>query len=156
MQEFRLPSGRFTDLAATDIVRIREFGVPRYNEFRRRLGLKPLKSIDKFDPEWSGEISRVYDGDIERVDLMVGLFAERLPKKFAFSDTAFRIFLLMASRRLNSDRFFTDLYRPEIYTQAGLDWVEHSTMTSVLTRHLDEVKPLLNVRKNPFDPQAWM
>ena len=31
----------YTDLAATDILRTRELGVPRYNEFRRLLHLKP-------------------------------------------------------------------------------------------------------------------
>ena len=51
---------------------------------------------------------------------MVGLMAEPLPKGFGFSETAFRIFILMASRRLKSDRFLSTDYRPEVYTQAGL------------------------------------
>ena len=74
-------------------------------------------------PRWAAEISAVYDGDIEKVDLSVGLYAEKRPQGFAFSDTAFRIFVLMASRRLNSDRFFTDHYTPEVYTpgRSGLD-----------------------------------
>ena len=38
---------------------------------------------------------------------MVGLLAETPPEGFGFSDTAFRIFILMASRRLQSDRFLT-------------------------------------------------
>jgi Animal haem peroxidase len=58
---------------------------------------------------------------------LVGMFAERLPAGFAFSDTAFRIVILMASRRLNSDRFFTEYYLPEVYTRAGLDWIDHNT-----------------------------
>ena len=37
-----------------------------------------------------------------RVDLQVGLLGEPLPPGFGFSDTAFRIFILMASRRLKS------------------------------------------------------
>ena len=45
------------------------------------------------------------------------------PPGFGFSDTAFRVFILMASRRLKSDRFFTDDFRPEVYTQAGFAWV---------------------------------
>jgi hypothetical protein len=57
------------------------------------------------NPEWAEEIQRVYDNDIDRIDTTVGLFAERPPNGFGFSDTAFRIFVLMASRRLNSDRF---------------------------------------------------
>jgi hypothetical protein len=55
----------------------------------------------------------VYDNDIERVDLTVGL-AGRFPAGFGFSDTAFRIFILMASRRLNSDRYFTKDFTPEV------------------------------------------
>ena len=45
------------------------------------------------------------------------MFAEKRPAGFAFSDTAFRIFILMASRRLNSDRFFTEDYTPAVYTE---------------------------------------
>ena len=52
--------------------------------------------------------------------------AEKPPKGFGFSDTAFRIFILMASRRLKSDRFFTDDFRPEVYTQVGYDWVNET------------------------------
>ena len=55
---------------------------------------------------------------------MTGLYCEPLPKGFGFSETAFRVFVLMASRRLKSDRFFTDDYRPEIYTEFGLDYIE--------------------------------
>jgi hypothetical protein len=33
----------------------------------------------------------------DRVDLMVGLYAELLPRGFGFSDTAFRVLILMAS-----------------------------------------------------------
>ena len=72
---------------------------------------------------------------------MVGLYAEPQPKGFGFSDTAFRVFILMASRRLESDRFFTRDYRPEVYTQAGIDWVESNSMRTVLLRHFPELAP---------------
>ena len=68
------------------------------------------------------EIEAVY-GDLAKVDTMIGMLAEPYPEGFAFSDTAFRIFILMASRRLKSDRFFTQDYQPEVYTQVGLDWI---------------------------------
>ena len=73
---------------------------------------------------------RVYDGDIERVDVTVGMGAERLPKGFAFSDTAFRIFVLMASRRLNSDRFFTTDFTPQVYTAGrhGVDRLQRHAL----------------------------
>ena len=36
------------DLAALDIIRDREHGVPRFNEFRRQYGLRQLTSFDDF------------------------------------------------------------------------------------------------------------
>ena len=103
-------------------------------------------------PEWAEEIRRVYGGDIERVDLMVGMYAEPRPRGFAFSDTAFRIFVLMASRRLNSDRFFTTDYTPEVYTPAGMQWINDNTMGSVLLRHFPELAPALRGVGNAFAP----
>jgi hypothetical protein len=71
---------------------------------------------------------------------------------FGFSDTAFRVFILMASRRLEADRFFTDDYRPEIYTKAGIDWVEANNMRTVILRHFPELAPSLEGVGNPFAP----
>jgi hypothetical protein len=154
LQRLERPDGEILDLAAIDIVRTRERGVPRYNEFRRLFHLKPVESFEELtdNPDWAEEIRRVYDGDIERVDLMVGLYAEPCPEGFGFSDTAFRVFILMASRRLEADRFFTDDYRPEVYTQTGIDWVESNTMRSVLLRHCPELEPSLQGVANPFAP----
>jgi hypothetical protein len=97
-------------------------------------------------------MSRVYGGDIDRLDLMVGLYAEPVPKGFGFSDTAFRVFILMASRRLKSDRFFTSDYTPQMYTQTGLDWIEENSMKSVLLRHFPELEPSLGHVENAFEP----
>ena len=71
---------------------------------------------------------------------------------FGFSDTAFRIFVLMASRRLNSDRFFTTDYNARIYTQTGLDWIDDNDMFTVLLRHFPELLPSLRNVKNAFAP----
>jgi heme peroxidase len=154
LQEFHRPDGNFQDLAATDILRSRELGVPRYNEFRRLLGLAPAKNFHELtgNAQWASEIDHVYGGDVENVDLMVGLFAERLPAGFAFSDTAFRIFILMASRRLNSDRFLTDYYTPAVYTQAGLDWIADNSMSTVLLRHHPQLRSSLASVVNAFTP----
>ena len=155
LQEFHRPDGTLQDLAATDILRSRELGVPRYNQFRRLLHLRPAASFDDLtgDPEWARQIEAVY-GDIERVDLTVGMYAERRPTGFAFSDTAFRIFILMASRRLNSDRFFTTHYTAAVYTQAGMDWINDNGMQSVLLRHYPQLRPALGTVPNAFLPWA--
>jgi len=47
LQHFDRPDGRLMDLAATDILRNRERGVPRYNQFRRLFRLKPAASFEE-------------------------------------------------------------------------------------------------------------
>jgi hypothetical protein len=154
LQNFVRPDGKLLDLAATDILRSRELGVPRYNEFRRQLHLPPARSFEALteDPQWAEELRRVYGDDIERVDLTVGMFAEPLPKGFAFSDTAFRIFIVMASRRLNSDRFFTRDYTPRVYTPVGMRWIAETDMSAVLLRHFPQLGPALRGLTNAFEP----
>jgi hypothetical protein len=154
LQEFERPDGKLTDLAATDILRHRELAVPRYCEFRRHLRMRAPATFEELteDPATAAEISRIYGGDIEKVDLMVGLFAEKLPKGFAFSDTAFRIFIVMASRRLNSDRFLTRDFTPEVYTREGLRWLADNSMTTVLLRHHPELRAALRGTTNAFHP----
>jgi hypothetical protein len=153
LQHFDRPDGSLIDLATIDILRTRERGVPRYNQFRRLFHLKPVETFEELtgDPETAEQLRAVYD-DVERVDHMVGMYAEPKPKGFGFSDTAFRVFILMASRRLKSDRFFTRDYRPEVYTQTGLDWVEDNSMRSVLLRHFPDLEPALQGVANPFAP----
>jgi hypothetical protein len=153
-QRFERPNAPLIDLGAVDILRDRERGVPRYNRFRRLFNMDSVRSFDELtdNPAWAEEIRRVYDGDIERVDLMVGLYAEPLPQNFGFSETAFRVFLLMASRRLQSDRFFTSDYREEIYSKEGLQWIEDATFARVLLRHYPKLAPALGGVKNTFGP----
>ncbi len=146
--------GTLNDLATTEIIRDRERGVPRYNEFRKLLHRTPVQSFEELtdNPQWVEEMRRVYNNDIDQVDLMVGMYAEPKPAGFGFSDTAFRVFILMASRRLNSDRFFTTDYNPKVYSQVGFDWVVNNNMTTVLLRHFPALAASLRGIDNPFAP----
>jgi hypothetical protein len=154
LQNFQRPDGMPQDLAATDVLRTRELGVPRYNEFRKLLHLKPIKRFEDLTdrPEWVQELRRVYNDDVEQLDLMIGMYAENPPRGFAFSDTAFRIFILMASRRLNSDRFLTTDYNERVYTRVGIEWVNDTDMSTVLLRHYPALAPALRGVKNAFAP----
>jgi hypothetical protein len=147
-------TGDRVDLGTIDILRDRERGVRRYNEFREALRKPRIKRFEDLtdNPQWAEEIRDVYNGDIDSVDLQVGLLAEPLPPGFGFSDTAFRIFILMASRRLKSDRFFTDDYTPDVYTPEGLEWVERTGMREILLRHHPELARALEGVKNAFAP----
>lgn len=159
MQELSIPGNRLFDLAAVDIVRARERGVPRYNEFRRQLGLNPIRSFDDLtdDAGQVREMKAVYGGrpeDIEKLDLMVGTLAEGYrPTGFGFGETLFQIFILNASRRLQADRFYTDSYNEDVYTKEGMQWIDDASLKTVLLRHYPELAGtgLANV-KNAFEP----
>jgi hypothetical protein len=141
------------DLATIDILRDRERGVPRYNRFRELFHMPRVRSFEQMtdDPELARTLREVY-GHPDKVDLMVGMYAETPPEGFGFSDTAFRVFILMASRRLKSDRLFTNDYTPAVYTQPGIDWIENNNMTTVLLRHFPELTPILQRTRNAFAP----
>jgi len=151
LQSLERPDGTTVDLAATDVLRVRERGVPRYNDFRRLFHLKPADSFEELNPAHADELRRLY-GDVERLDLMVGLYSEPLPKGFGFSDTAFRVFILMASRRIKSDRFLTREYGPKLYTREGIDWIDETSMKTVLLRHFPQLEPALRGVSNAFAP----
>jgi hypothetical protein len=211
------------DIAALDLIRDRERGVPRYNEFRRQYGLKQLTSFADFvdtrlpqdsparreQEQLVNTLREVYgqhpcdsskkitearlndDGspindclghphgslidNIEDVDTVVGWLAEfRRPHGFAISETQFVVFILNASRRLFSDRFFTSSFRPEFYSTLGVEWVMHngpgpemmeqgmpnghtqpvSPMKRVLLRTMPELAEELQGVVNAFDPWA--
>ena len=153
LQELQKVDGTQVDLAATDIMRSRERGVPRHNDFRELLHMRRFRTFGELceNPLWARQLEEVYEGDIDRVDTSVGMFAEPLPRGFGFSDTAFRIFVLMASRRLRSDRIFTTGFTPQVYTPVGMRWIDQNTMATVIGRHYPELIPLIN-EKNAFAP----
>jgi hypothetical protein len=158
------------DLGMVDIIRDRERGVPRYNQFRRAIGLKPISKYTDFFLDGVAKDERqkkilanfykVYGKDdsgkdnVEMIDLLVGTLGEEVrPENFGFGETQFQIFILMASRRLMADRFFTDNYKKETYTKTGLDWIdEEGTFAKVITRHMPELAPQVKGLGTAFEP----
>ena len=149
------PDGIRKDLGTIDILRDRERGVPRYCEFRRLLRMSVPKTFEELtdgDKKLARELSDAYDGKIELVDSIIGSHSEPLPEGFGFSDMAFRIFVLMASRRLKSDRFIAGQWNTETYTKEGMAWVQNYGMKDVLLRHFPQLLPVLKNSKNVFTP----
>ncbi|KAJ4961595.1 hypothetical protein NE237_021505 [Protea cynaroides] len=130
------------DLPALELYRDRERKVARYNEFRRGVMLIPISKWEDLtdDVEAIHTLREVYGDDIEQLDLLVGLMAEKKIEGFAISETAFVIFIVMASRRLESDRFFTSNFNEETYTKKGLEWVNTTeSLRDVLQRHYPKI-----------------
>lgn len=163
MRALRTPDGQTRDLGTVDILRDRERGVPRYCQFRRLLRLSVPKTFEELtggNAQLAGELEEAYGGDIELVDALVGSHSEPVIPGFGFSETAFRIFLLMASRRLKSDRFIAggDEFGPRTYTEVGFKWLQGTGMRDVLGRHFPELRGILEKGKdrNVFAPWVMM
>jgi hypothetical protein len=155
LRNLTTPDGLHRDMGTVDLLRDRERGVPRYNEFRRLLRLSVPKTFEELtggNKELAQQLSDAYNGNIELVDALVGSHSEPLPKGFGFSDTAFRVFILMASRRLKSDRFIAGQWNEETYTKEGLHWVQYNGMKDVLKRHFPDLGDVLKKSKNVFAP----
>jgi len=154
------------DLGAVDVLRDRERMVPRYNDFRRALRLKPIAKFEDLvcddgvcsreDAEDVALLKEVYgsgqDG-VEKLDLLVGTLGEKDRfAGFAFGNTPFYIFALMASRRLMADPFYSEFYTPKYYTSFGINHVQSQTMIDVISRHFPELKPRFRGVTNAFRP----
>ncbi|XP_048232394.1 alpha-dioxygenase 1-like isoform X2 [Ricinus communis] len=129
------------DLAVLEVYRDRERKVARYNQFRRSLLMIPISKWEDLtdDQEAIQALKEVYGDNVEALDLLVGLMAEKKIKGFAISETSFFIFLIMASR-LEADRFFTSNFNEETYTKKGLKWVNTTeNLKDVIDRHYPEM-----------------
>jgi alpha-dioxygenase len=82
------------------VYRDRENKVARYNQFRRGVLMIPISKWEDLtdDKETIKVLEEVYGDDVEELDLLVGLMAEKKIKGFAISETAFAIFIVMATR----------------------------------------------------------
>jgi hypothetical protein len=170
MQGFTVPGHGIMDLGMVDVMRDRERGVPRYNQFRRAINLRPISKYADFFLDGEAKTERqkavlakfykIYGRDengndnVEQVDLLVGTLSEEVrPRNFGFGETMFQIFILMASRRLMADPFYTDLYNADHYTQAGIDWIdEKGLLHQVIGRHMPELKPHMKGIETAFNP----
>jgi len=86
--------------AALAVYRDRERSVARYNQLRRSLILPTIRKWEDLtgDKETLALLYEIYGNNVEYLDLQVGLLLEKKIPGFAISETAFVIFLLMASR----------------------------------------------------------
>ena len=138
------------NLAEIDLMRDRERNLPRYNDARRQLLLEPYTSLSDLtnDGDELELLMSVYS-DIEQVDFMVGCLVDKeRPDGFAFGIVPYHIFVVMATRRLLSDRFFQEGMTAENYSTWGLNYVKTQTFQSILERHFPELDG--KIPANPF------
>lgn len=135
------------DLAAVNIQRGRDHGLPSYNDMRRGLGLSPITDFDDVttDPGVADALESVY-ASIEDIDLWVGAVAEDALPGSLVGELLTEIIADQFQRLRDGDRFFYEsdadalVLFPEladstlsdvIMWNSDIDWMPESAFLAV-------------------------
>lgn len=129
---FGAPGSGGLDLAALNIQRGRDHGLPSYNEVRIAYGLTPVGSFAEINPDTEviNRLSAVYT-DVDDLDLWVAGLAETKYRDAMVGETFYTIIKDQFLRLRDGDRFWYQNYLP-------LDWiqyVESQTLAQVIRRN---------------------
>ena len=106
---FGNPGAGGFDLAALNIQRGRDHGLPSYNEVRRELqGLEPKRNFSEVteSPEVQNKLTRVYSGDIENMGFFIGGLAEDSVPGSMLGELFHTIVTLQFKALRDGDRFW--------------------------------------------------
>ncbi|KAJ7848445.1 heme peroxidase [Mycena olivaceomarginata] len=129
------------DMGAIDVLRDRERGIPRYNEFRRRFSLIPAKTLAEIsDDPAAVEALRAVVRRRRRERGPAARDARREPARDGLS---------LNSKALDWGRPLTN---NDQYTKEGLAWVHDSDFRAVIARTVPELKTAVYTVDNAFKP----
>lgn len=123
------------DLAALNIQRGRDHGLPSYNEMREALGLGRVTSFEQIssDPEIVARLQAAY-GDVDRIDLWVGGLAEDSVGGGIMGETFRAVMIEQFTRLRDGDAFWS---QTRGFTQVELRELWGTTLSDVIQRNGD-------------------
>jgi prostaglandin-endoperoxide synthase 2 len=109
----------------------RQFALAPMNAYRRHFALKPLTSFDALtdDPALRDELRSLYDGDIDAVEFLPGMFAEEERGDASFGSLLMRMVGYDAfTQALTNPLLAPQLFRKETFSEPGWEAI-HETRT---------------------------
>lgn len=142
------------ELAAIELTKDRKRGVPKYNELRRTLLLKPYKCFEEMtcDKQLLKDLKSAYPEGIDSMDNITGLHLEEKIPGNIFGETTYTVFTANTTKRIQRDRFLTECFTPEYYTDFGIEYVNMCSMSKILLRHFPEMSKHIKLDTNAFIP----
>jgi len=146
---FGAPEAGGMDLAAINMQRGRERGIPDYNTIRKDFGLQPIVSFATMtkDIELNQKLFEVY-GDVNKIDAWVGFLAEDHLPGSLFGDLGLLVMKKQFSAIRDGDRFFFEI--DEGLTEDQKRAIRFTTLDDIITRNTD----LENIPNNVFNYQG--
>lgn len=133
---FGPPGAGGMDLAAININRGRDRGLPTYNAIRQAYGLNAYGFLEQINPDVDvfSQLFQAYSGDINMIDPWVGMLAEKPMSGALFGETILTIMSTQFTALRDGDRFFylndpvlTDAQKQEIDATTFRDIIMHNT-----------------------------
>ena len=129
---FGPPGAGGFDLAALNIQRGRDHGLPSYNVARVKYGLEPVTSFEEIssDPEVVARLKAAYD-NVEQIDLWAGGLAEDHKRKALVGPLYYKIIVHQFEALRDGDRFF---YRNYL-SHREIRKVKHTKLSRIIRRN---------------------
>jgi hypothetical protein len=149
---FGPPGAGGLDLAALDIQRGRDHGLPDYNNLRARYGLEPVTTFAEIssDPAIQAQLGALF-GNVDNIDPFVGALAEDHLPGASVGEFIHAVVGNQFERLRDGDRFF---YTNDVLLQS--DAVER--IINLDTLSLSQVirwnSPIINIQQNVFFLEA--
>lgn len=137
------PPAQF-DLAAINMQRGRDHGLPDYNQARIDFGLDPVTGFDEItsDPDVAAALADAYNGDINNVDVWVGAISEDHVPGSSLGELMQTVLVDQFRRLRDGDRFF---YQNQ-FSGTDLTEIENTTLAEIIRRNTS----LTNLQDNLF------
>jgi len=146
---FGPPGAGGFDLAALNIQRGRDHGLPGYNVARVKYGLDPVTSFEDIssDPEVVARLKAAYD-DVDQIDIWVGGLAEDHHHKALVGSLFYRMIVEQFEALRDGDRFF---YRNTL-SRREIRQVKRTKLAHIIRRNTTINK---EIRKKVFRVRQW-
>ena len=129
---FGPPGAGGFDLAALNIQRGRDHGIPDFNSARKGLGLQPIRFMgDLTENEYLADSLNSVYGDLAQVDLWVGALCEDDRPGSMVGDTYQRILVDQFARLRDGDRFYYESALPREMSQM----IQEQTLSRIIKRN---------------------
>lgn len=131
---FGSPSSGGMDLAAINITRGRERGLPDFNTIRQNIGLPSLKSFSEFtgSPDDARALEEMY-GDLNKIDPWVGMLAEQHMPDALIGSTVMLIIERQFQNLRDGDRFYFES-DPDLTTEEIAE-IRNTSLRDIIMRN---------------------
>jgi hypothetical protein len=146
------PNGAFgLDLAAINIQRGRERGLPDFNTVRYNFGLPRINDFLGItgDSETAEVLSQIYEGDFNDIDPWVGMLAEEHEPGALMGKTVMTILEKQFQALRDGDRFYFE--NDASFSSEEIESIKNTTLHDIITRNTD----ISLMQENVFDAMPY-